>query len=76
MGNDGALKSVEKVTKAVMCLPKYLRQTFYRDFKIIHYNERDMNLKVFENWLGEPIYDVNQSRLKRNNKSIKITRKQ
>ena len=76
MGNDGALKSVENVTKASMCLPKYLRQTFYCDFKIIHYNKREMNLKIFENWLGEPIYDVNQSRLKRNNKSTKITRKQ
>ena len=44
MGCDGALKSVENVTKAVMHLPKYLRQKFHRDFKIINDNEREMNL--------------------------------
>ena len=59
MGYDGALKSVENVTKAVMRLPKYLRQKFYRNFKIINYNEREMNLEIFENWLGERIYDMN-----------------
>ena len=42
-----------------MRLPKYLPQKFYRDFKIINYNGREMNLKIFENWLGERIYDVN-----------------
>ena len=59
MGYDGALKSVENVTKVVMRLPKYLRQKFYRNFKIINYNEREMNLEIFENWLGEGIYDMN-----------------
>ena len=59
MGYDGALKSVENVTKAVMRLPKYLRQKFYRNFKIINYNEREMNLEIFENWLGERICDMN-----------------
>ena len=59
MGYDGALKSVENVTKAVMRLPKYLRQKFYRNFKIINYNEREMNLEIFENWLGERIYHMN-----------------
>ena len=53
MGYDGALKSMENVTKAVMHLPKYLRQKFDCDFKIVNYNEREMNLEVFENWLGE-----------------------
>ena len=42
-----------------MRLPKYLRQTFYRNFKIINYNEREMNLEVFDNQLGERIYDTN-----------------
>ena len=59
MGYDGALKSMENVTKAVMHLPKYLRQKFDCDFKIVNYNEREMNLEVFENWLGERIYNVN-----------------
>ena len=75
MGYDGPLKSVENVTKAVMRLPKYLRQKFYRDFKIINYNEREMKIEMFENWLGEIIYDMNnplvlmsKPRLKRNNK--------
>ena len=49
MGYDGALKSVENITKAVMRLPKYLRQKLYRDLKIINYNEREMNLEIFEN---------------------------
>ena len=53
MGHDGALKSVENLTKAVMRLPKYLRQKFYCRFKIINYNEREMNLEIFENWLGK-----------------------
>ena len=42
-----------------------------------------MNLELFENWLGEQIYDMNnplaillRPRLKRDNKSIKILRKQ
>ena len=61
MGYDGALKSVENVTKAVMRLPKYLRQKFYCDFNIINYNEREMNLEIFENWLDERIYDMNNS---------------
>ena len=75
MGYDGPLKSVKNVTKAVMRLTKYLRQKFYRDFKIINYNEREMNIEMFENWLGERIYDMNnplvlmsKPRLKRNNK--------
>ena len=59
MGYDGALKSMENVSKAVMRLPKYLRQKFDCDFTIVNYNEREMNLEVFENWLGERIYDVN-----------------
>ena len=59
MDYDETLKSVENVTKAVMRLPKYLRQKFYRNFKIINYNEREMNLEIFENWLGERIYDMN-----------------
>ena len=59
MGYDGALKSVENVTKVIMHLPKYLRQTFYRNFKTINYNEREMNLEIFQNWLGERIYDMN-----------------
>ena len=59
MGYDGALKSVENINKVVMRLPKILRQKFYREFKIINYKEREMNLKVFENWLGERIYDTN-----------------
>ena len=59
MGYDGALKSVENVTKAVMRLPKYLRQKLYRDLKIINYNEREMNLEIFENQLGKRIYDIN-----------------
>ena len=42
-----------------MRLLKYLRQKFYRNFQIINYNEREMNLEIFENWLGERIYDVN-----------------
>ena len=42
-----------------MRLPKYLRQTFYCNFKIINYNEREMNLEVFDNQLGERIYDIN-----------------
>ena len=53
MGYDGALKSVENVTKAVMRLRKYLRQKFYRNFKIIDYNERRINLEIFENWVNE-----------------------
>ena len=40
MGYDGALKYVENISKAFMRLPKYLWETFYRDFKIINYNER------------------------------------
>ena len=42
-----------------MCLPKYLRQKFYHNFKIITYNEREMNLEILKNWLGELIYDMN-----------------
>ena len=38
---------------------KYLRQKFYRSFKIINYNEREMNLELFENSFGERIYDMN-----------------
>ena len=54
MGYDGALKSVENVTKVVMRLPKYIRQKFYRDFKIINYNERDMNLEILKiGWVNE-----------------------
>ena len=49
MGYDGALKSVESVTKAVMRLRKYLRQKFSLNFKIISYNEREINLEIFEN---------------------------
>ena len=59
MGYDEALKSVENVIEAVMGLPKYLRQTFYRNFKIISYNEKEINLEILENWLGERIYDMN-----------------
>ena len=59
MGYDEALKSVEKVIEAVMGLPKYLRQKFYRNFKIINYNEKEINLEILENWLGERIYDMN-----------------
>ena len=59
MGYDGALKSVENITKVVIRLPKYLRKTFYRNFKIINYNEREMNLEIFENWLGERIHYMN-----------------
>ena len=54
MAYDGALKSVENVTKVVMRLPKYIRQKFYRDFKIINYNERDMNLEILKiGWVNE-----------------------
>ena len=83
MDYDGVLTSVENVTKAVMGLPKYLRQKFYRDFKIINYNKREMNLEIFENWLSERIYYMNTplalivvTEIKRNNKTIKIIRKQ
>ena len=33
MGYDGALKSVKNVTNAIMRLPKYFQQKFYRDFR-------------------------------------------
>ena len=60
MGYDGALKSVENVTKVIMHLPKYLRQTFYRNFKTINYNEREMNLEIFQNWFVPTVkYDAN-----------------
>ena len=59
IGYDGALKSVKKVTKAVMRLPKYLRQKFYHGFKTINYTKMEMNLEIYENWLGEGIYDMN-----------------
>ena len=49
----GALESLENVTKAVMRLPKYLRKRFYRDFKIINYNEREIKVEIFKKWLGE-----------------------
>ena len=81
MDYDETLKSVENVTKAVMRLPKYLRQKFYRNFKIINYNEKEMNLEKIKNWLGERIYDyalpwLSKPILKRNKKPIKIIRKQ
>ena len=41
-----------------MRLPKYLRQKFYNNFKIINNNEREMNLEIFKNWLDERIYDM------------------
>ena len=59
MGYDGVLKSIKNVTKAVMRLLKYLQQTFYHDFKIINYNKREMNLEIFQNWLGEQIANMN-----------------
>ena len=59
IGYDGALKSVKKLTKAVMRLPKYLRQKFYHGFKTINYTKMEMNLEIYENWLGEGIYDMN-----------------
>ena len=58
MDYDGALKSMENVTKAVMCLLKYLWEKFYPDFKIINYSKREMSLETFEIWLGERIYDM------------------
>ena len=61
MGYNGALKSVENVTRAVMRLPKYLLDKFYHDYKIINYNEREMNLEIIENWLGERIYNMNNA---------------
>ena len=42
-----------------MRLPKHLRQKFYRNFRIINYNEREMNLEIFENWLDEETCDMN-----------------
>ena len=61
MGYNGALKSVENVTRAVMRLPKYLLDKFYHDYKIINYNEREMNLEIIENWLNERIYNMNNA---------------
>ena len=65
MGYDGTLKSMENASKAVMRLPKYLRQKFYHNFKIINYNEREMNVEIFENWLDERIYNMNKEVYKR-----------
>ena len=59
MGYNGALKSIENVTKAVRRLQKYLRYNFYRDDKIINYNKREMNVEIFENWLAKRMYNMN-----------------
>ena len=61
MGYDGALKSVENVTKAVISLLNTFDKSFTSNFQIISYNEREMNLEIFENWLGERIYVMNNS---------------
>ena len=52
MGYDGALKSVENVTKAVMRLPKYLLQKFYHNFKIINYNKKKNEPRNFGKLVG------------------------
>ena len=80
IGYDRVLKSVVNVTKAAMHLPKYPWHKFYRDFKIINFNKREMNLEIFEDWLGEWIYNMNnppslnvETEIKKNNKPIKIS---
>ena len=59
MGYNGALKSIENVTKAVRRLQKYLRYNFYRDDKIINYNKREINVEISENWLAKRMYNMN-----------------
>ena len=59
MDYNAGLKSVENLTNSVMLLPKYIRHKFYRDFKIINSNDREMNLEIIKSCLGERVSNMN-----------------
>ena len=59
MDYNAGLKSVENLTNSVMLLPKYIRHKFYRDFKIIKSNDREMNLEIIKSCLGERVSNMN-----------------
>ena len=58
MGYNFAIQSVENVTKAVMQLPRFMRSTFYQDFKDLTYDRNDLNLQYFEKWLAKRLTEM------------------
>ena len=58
MGHNFAFQSVEKVTKAAMRLPRFMRSKFYQDFKDSTYDNNDINLEYFEKWQANRLTEI------------------
>ena len=48
--------STKKITKAVMCLPKNLRTSYYKGLDETNFNENNINLISLERWLANKIH--------------------
>ena len=57
-GDTSAINSIEKTTKAITILPRYLRSKFHRDFKHEKLNNQSVNLKTFEISLGNKVAEL------------------
>ena len=58
MGYFFSINSTENVTKAVIRLPKNLRNSYYKSFDDTNFNENNINLFSFERRLANTIHST------------------